>query len=96
MQGGLDCYQRAVAQYKLAGDWDTAADTLMKMGDIFRKQSDHVGAGRLYGDAGTCYRKYSATAAVNAYLKVIFSIFPPKNTICSNIHIFSLQRCTLN
>ena len=65
-----------MAQYKLAGDWDTAADTLMKMGDILRKQGDHVGAGRLYGDAGTCYRKYSITAAVNAFLKVnLLTIF---------------------
>ena len=86
VQGGLDSYQRAVAQYKLAGDWDTAALTLTKMGEIFRKQGknilnfvypfglclvgDLMGAGRLYGEAGTCYRKYSTHAAVTSYLKV--------------------------
>ena len=30
-----------MAQYKLAGDWDTAALTLTKMGEIFRKQGRH-------------------------------------------------------
>jgi len=69
VQGGLDSYQRAVAQYKLAGDWDTAALTLTKMGEIFRKQGDLMGAGRLYGEAGTCYRKYSTHSAVTSYLK---------------------------
>ena len=42
VQGGLDSYQRAVAQYKLAGDWDTAALTLTKMGEIFRKQGKNI------------------------------------------------------
>ena len=41
VQGGLDSYQRAVAQYKMAGDWDNAALTLTKMGEIFRKQGDY-------------------------------------------------------
>ena len=70
VQGGMESYQRAVAQYKLAGDWDSAAMTLTKMADIFRRQGDLMGAGRLHGEAGACYRKYSAHAAVQAYLKV--------------------------
>ena len=70
MAGALDCYQRAVAQYKLAGHWKLAGETLGRMGDIYRKQADHAGAGRLYGEAGNCYRKCSATAAVASYHKV--------------------------
>ena len=70
MAGALDCYQRAVAQYKLAGHWKLAGETLSRMGDIYRKQADHAGAGRLYGEAGNCYRKCSATAAVASYHKV--------------------------
>ena len=70
MAGALDCYQRAVAQYKLAGHWKLAGETLSRMGDIYRKQADHMGAGRLYGEAGNCYRKCSATAAVASYSKV--------------------------
>ena len=66
----MESYQRAVAQYKLAGDWDSAAMTLTKMADIFRRQGDLMGAGRLHGEAGACYRKYSPHAAVQAYLKV--------------------------
>ena len=42
----MESYQRAVAQYKLAGDWDSAALTLTKMADIFRRQGDLMGAGR--------------------------------------------------
>ena len=30
VQGGLESLQRAVAQYKLAGDWDSAALTLSR------------------------------------------------------------------
>merc|ERR1719510_230002 len=67
--GALDCFQRAVAQYKLAGHWKLAGETLSRMGDIYRKQADHAGAGRLYGEAGNCYRKCSATAAVASYHK---------------------------
>ena len=33
-------------------------------------QGDSFGAGRLYGEAGTCYRKFSSEAAVSSYLKV--------------------------
>jgi len=69
VSGALDCYQRATAQYKLAGEWDKAAEVLNKMGDIFKKQGDLSGAGRLYGEAGMCYRKFSASAAVTSYLK---------------------------
>ena len=68
----MESYQRAVAQYKLAGDWDSAAMTLTKMADIFRRQGDLMGAGRLHGEAGACFRKHSAHAAVQAYLKVHF------------------------
>ena len=32
--------QRATSQYKQAGEWDKAADTLATMGDIYRKQVD--------------------------------------------------------
>ena len=46
VHGGMESYQRAVAQYKLAGDWDSAALTLTKMADIFRRQGDLMGAGR--------------------------------------------------
>ena len=74
MAGALDCYQRAVAQYKLAGHWKLAGETLSRMGDIYRKQADHMGAGRLYGEAGNCYRKCSATAAVASYSKVTQSL----------------------
>jgi len=69
VSGGLDCYQRATSQYKQAGEWDKAADTLATMADIYRKQGDSFGAGRLYGEAGTCYRKFSSEAAVSSYLK---------------------------
>ena len=37
---------------------------------INEKQGDSFGAGRLYGEAGTCYRKFSSEAAVSSYLKV--------------------------
>ena len=30
--------QRATSQYKQAGEWDKAADTLATMADIYRKQ----------------------------------------------------------
>ena len=30
VQGGLESLQRAVAQYKMAGDWDNAALTLSR------------------------------------------------------------------
>jgi len=69
ISGALDCYQRATAQYKLAGEWDKAAEVLSKMGDILKKKGDLGSAGRLYGEAGSCYRKFSASAAVSAYLK---------------------------
>ena len=99
MSGGLESLQRAVAQYKMAGDWDTAAATTTRMAELLRKQGavrnlnptlthnifythfvhnyispvsagDLTGAGRLYGEAGTCYRKHSPRLAVAAYLKV--------------------------
>ena len=38
ISGALDSYQRATAQYKLAGEWDKAAEVLSKMGDIMKKQ----------------------------------------------------------
>ena len=38
MSGGLESLQRAVAQYKMAGDWDTAAATTTRMAEILRKQ----------------------------------------------------------
>ena len=66
----MESYQRAVAQYKLAGDWDSAAMSLTKMADIFRRQGDLMGAGRLHGEGGACYRKHSPHLAVQAYLKV--------------------------
>lgn len=69
ISGALDCYQKATAQYKLAGEWDRAAEVLLKMGDMFKKQGDLAGAGRLYGEAGTCFRKFSTSAAVSSYLK---------------------------
>jgi len=69
ISGALDSYQRATAQYKLAGEWDRAAEVLSKMGEIVRKQGDLSAAGRLHGEAGTCYRKFSASNAVTAYLK---------------------------
>ena len=90
-----------MAQYKMAGDWDTAAATTTRMAELLRKQGavrnlnssantpnhnifymfvhnyispvsagDLTGAGRLYGEAGTCYRKHSPSLAVAAYLKV--------------------------
>ena len=55
------------------------------MGDIVKKQGEETpgmnlldkilsgdlsSAGRLHGEAGTCYRKFSASNAVTAYLKV--------------------------
>ena len=40
------------------------------MAEIFRKQGDLMGAGRLHGEAGACHRKHSAQAAVTSYLKV--------------------------
>lgn len=69
--GALDCYQRASAQYKMAGDWREAGGTLCRMADIYRRQGDLMGAGRLYGEAGSCYRKCSASTAVASYLKVL-------------------------
>ena len=38
MSGGLESLQRAVAQYKMAGDWDTAAATTTRMAELLRKQ----------------------------------------------------------
>ena len=35
---------------------------------------DLMGAARLYGEAGTCYRKTSAELAVNAYLRFVAEI----------------------
>ena len=32
--------QRATSQYKQAGEWDKAADTLAIMADIYRRQVD--------------------------------------------------------
>ena len=40
ISGALDCYQRATAQYKLAGEWDKAAEVLSKMGDILKKKGE--------------------------------------------------------
>ena len=74
ISGALESYQRATAQYKLAGEWDKAAEVLKKMGDIFKKQGDLSSAGRLYGEAGTCYKKFSTSNAVTAYLQVTFSL----------------------
>ena len=33
-------HQRATSQYKQAGEWDKAADTLAIMADIYRRQVD--------------------------------------------------------
>ena len=78
----MESYQRAVAQYKLAGDWDSAAMTLTKMADIFRRQGDLMGAGRLHGEAGACFRKHSAHEAVQAYLKVQGVRLEPSESYC--------------
>lgn len=40
--GALDCYQRATAQYKLAGAWERAGAVYTIMGDMFRKQVLHL------------------------------------------------------
>ena len=34
--------QRATSQYKQAGEWDKAADTLAIMADIYRRQVDLI------------------------------------------------------
>ena len=95
MAGALDCYQRAVAQYKLAGHWKLAGETLSRMGDIYRKQADHMGAGRLYGEAGNCYRKCSATAAVASYSKVTQSLVLGPSRLCSDWLLLHHLSCAI-
>lgn len=69
VSGAQDCYQRASAQYKQAGEWARAGEVFAKMGDIAKRQGDTMGGGRLYGESGSCYRKVSTQAAVASYLK---------------------------
>jgi len=68
-QSALDCYERAVAQYKMAGEWGQAGNVLENMANIMHNTGDPVGCARVYGEAATCYKKFSSSSAISCFLK---------------------------
>lgn len=66
-----EIYDKAAAQYKIAGDWDKAGDAYFKAAENAEKNKDEHDACSKYTEAGKAYKKSNPKAAVRMFATAV-------------------------